>query len=155
MHENEYTLDEYNAILTSYRGNANVLFNFDAICADAVNTVFDYWFCQYEFPNIDKNNRPYKSSGGIMRFSPEVGVEIPDGWEVKKLSNVCDVLLGGTPDTSKSEYWNGTIPWLNSGRNRIFPNIKIREEYNRIRYEELSYLICPQRVCTNFDYPIY
>lgn len=34
--------------------------------------------------------------------------------------NVCDVLLGGTPDISKREYWNGTIPWLNSGKNAYF-----------------------------------
>lgn len=56
--------------------------NSHAICAYAVNTIFDYWFCRYEFPNINKDNKPYKSSDGIMSFSPEVGVEIPDGWEV-------------------------------------------------------------------------
>lgn len=144
MHENEYTFDEYKAILTSYRGNANVLFNFDAICADAVNTVFDYWFCQYEFPNIDKDNRPYKSSGGIMRFSPEVGVEIPDGWEVKKLSNVCDVLLGGTPDTSKSEYWNGTIPWLNSGEIAYFPISKSEKSITELGMKNSATSFAPK-----------
>lgn len=29
-----------------------------------------------------------------------------------KLSDVMDLIGGGTPKTSKSEYWNGTIPWL-------------------------------------------
>ena len=29
-----------------------------------------------------------------------------------KLSEVMDVIGGGTPKTSKPEYWNGDIPWL-------------------------------------------
>lgn len=29
-----------------------------------------------------------------------------------KLSDIMDVLGGGTPKTSCSDYWNGTIPWL-------------------------------------------
>ena len=29
-----------------------------------------------------------------------------------KLSDVMDLIGGGTPKTSKTEYWNGTIPWL-------------------------------------------
>ena len=35
-----------------------------------------------------------------------------EGWEVKKLSEVCDVIGGGTPSTFVSEYWNGTINWF-------------------------------------------
>lgn len=29
-----------------------------------------------------------------------------------KLSDVMDLIGGGTPKTSKADYWNGTIPWL-------------------------------------------
>ena len=29
-----------------------------------------------------------------------------------KLSEVMDLIGGGTPKTSKLEYWNGDIPWL-------------------------------------------
>lgn len=29
-----------------------------------------------------------------------------------KLSDIMDIIGGGTPRTSKSEYWNGGIPWL-------------------------------------------
>lgn len=121
IHENQYSQQEYQALLTSYRGNIRQLFNFDSICVNAINTVFDYWFCQYEFPDRNNGGKPYKSSGGKMVFSSEVGVEIPEGWEVHKLSDLCDILLGGTPDTSKQEYWNGTIPWLSSGEIAHFP----------------------------------
>lgn len=33
-----------------------------------------------------------------------------------KLGDVCKCVLGGTPDRSKPEYWNGDIPWINSGK---------------------------------------
>ena len=35
----------------------------------------------------------------------------PCDWEIKKLSEVCDIYSDGTPSTSKSEYWDGEIPW--------------------------------------------
>ncbi|WP_301338941.1 restriction endonuclease subunit S [Treponema denticola] len=38
------------------------------------------------------------------------------GVEWKKLENVSDIVLGGTPDRTKNEYWqNGNIPWMSSG----------------------------------------
>ena len=34
------------------------------------------------------------------------------GWVEKKLGDVCDVVNGGTPKTSISEYWNGNNLWI-------------------------------------------
>ena len=41
--------------------------------------------------------------------------KIPDNWDVIKIGDFTDVFSGGTPDTSKKEYWDGDIPWMNSG----------------------------------------
>ena len=38
--------------------------------------------------------------------------KIPEGWSVKKLGEMGKFVSGGTPDTEKPEYWNGTIIWL-------------------------------------------
>ncbi|MCY3729497.1 MAG: restriction endonuclease subunit S [Nitrospira sp.] len=38
--------------------------------------------------------------------------DIPDGWERKKISKVCETIGGGTPSTRISEYWDGDIPWV-------------------------------------------
>lgn len=47
-------------------------------------TLYDYWFVQFDFP--DKNSKPYKTSGGKMVWSEELKKEIPEGWEVCKMS---------------------------------------------------------------------
>ncbi len=36
-------------------------------------------------------------------------------WPKKKISELAEVQTGGTPSTRKNEYWNGHIPWINSG----------------------------------------
>ncbi len=42
--------------------------------------------------------------------------ELPKGWEVKKLGDLCNLMTGGTPSRSKPEYFiNGNIKWLVSG----------------------------------------
>lgn len=38
--------------------------------------------------------------------------EIPEGWEVCSFSDVVEIIGGGTPKTSVSEYWGGDIPWF-------------------------------------------
>lgn len=50
-------------------------------------TIYDYWFLQFEFP--DENGKPYKSSGGKMVWNEGLKREIPEGWEVSYLKDLC------------------------------------------------------------------
>ncbi|MBI1838667.1 MAG: restriction endonuclease subunit S [Flavobacteriia bacterium] len=52
--------------------------------------IYDYWFVQFDFPN--EEGKPYKSSGGKMVWNEELKREIPEGWEVEKLSNCCEII---------------------------------------------------------------
>ena len=36
-------------------------------------------------------------------------------WEVKCIGEFTDCTAGGTPSTKVTEYWDGSIPWMNSG----------------------------------------
>ena len=54
--------------------------------------LYDYWFVQFDFP--DKNGRPYKTSGGPMTYNPTLKREIPVGWDVKCIEDVCRILTG-------------------------------------------------------------
>lgn len=37
---------------------------------------------------------------------------VPKGWNVTPLSEMINIIGGGTPKTSISDYWNGNIPWF-------------------------------------------
>lgn len=39
----------------------------------------------------------------------------PKNWEILKIREFAKVIAGGTPDTKNTDYWNGDIPWMNSG----------------------------------------
>jgi type I restriction enzyme S subunit len=68
--------------------------------------IYDYWFVQFDFLNED--GKPYKSSGGKMVYNEELKREIPEGWEVKMLIELCAKIgdgIHGTPNyVEESEY---------------------------------------------------
>ena len=37
---------------------------------------------------------------------------MPNNWKTYKLSDIGEIIGGGTPSTSKQEYYNGDIPWI-------------------------------------------
>ncbi len=85
--------------------------------------IYDYWFVQFDFP--DANGKPYRASGGRMVYNEVLKREVPEGWEVRKLGDVIETALGGTPSTKRRRYWdNGTVHWLNSGEVANFPVIE-------------------------------
>lgn len=50
-------------------------------------------------------------------------------WKEYKLSDLCDLIGGGTPKTTNPEYWDGDIPWLsvndfNNGKKYCFDTAK-------------------------------
>mgnify|MGYP000940635319 CR=1 FL=1 len=61
---------------------------------DMAKTIFDYWFVQFDFPNVE--GKPYKSSGGAMVWNEQLKIEIPKDWEVKSLDNFVKVIRGVT-----------------------------------------------------------
>lgn len=46
-----------------------------------------------------------------LRFKSDDVIDFPE-WEEKKLGEICEITGGGTPDTTKAEYWNGNIQWF-------------------------------------------
>lgn len=76
--------------------------------------LYDYWFVQFDFP--DANGKPYKSSGGKMVWNEKLKRDIPEGWAGKFIKDIANTYSGGTPQSSKREFYeNGNIPWINSG----------------------------------------
>ncbi|HFI0583661.1 TPA: restriction endonuclease subunit S, partial [Streptococcus suis] len=71
-------------------------------------TLYDYWFVQFDFP--DENGKPYKSSGGKMVYNDQLKREIPEGWGVKLLGEICNIVMGQSPSgTSYNEIGEGIV----------------------------------------------
>lgn len=84
------TIVEQRKIGALYRNIYRKLKNNNSICSDLesmAKTIYDYWFLQFEFPN--EEGKPYKSSGGKMVWNEELKREIPEGWEIHNISNLC------------------------------------------------------------------
>lgn len=43
------------------------------------------------------------------------GWQLPEGWEWRKIGDICNTTSGGTPSRKRSDYFEGTIPWVKSG----------------------------------------
>lgn len=85
-------------------------------------TLYNYWFVQFEFPN--EEGKPYKSSGGKMVWNEELKREIPEGWEVKSLSEIADFTNGLAMQKYRSSDGFASLPV-----------IKIKEMKNGITSE--------------------
>lgn len=72
--------------------------------------LYDHWFVQFDFPNAD--GKPYKSSGEKMEYNEILKREIPQGWEVKRLGDVCEIFNGATPLTAGNDNYGGDIIWI-------------------------------------------
>jgi len=63
--------------------------------------------------------------GLLQNLFPQEGEKVPKlrftefkdsgEWEEKKIGTFAKVTAGGTPNSTNEKYWNGNIPWMNSG----------------------------------------
>ncbi len=97
-------------------------------------TLYDYWFVQFDFP--DKNGKPYKTNGGKMVWNEELKREIPEGWEVKPLSEITAVSNESVNpmDFPDKEFKYYSIPGFDeSGTFNIEKGIEIRSNKYSIK----------------------
>ena len=48
--------------------------------------------------------------------------KIPEGWSVKKISDLGATVSGGTPDTNNPEYWDGDVLWVTPSEVSVLQN---------------------------------
>ena len=71
-------------------------------------TLYDYWFVQFDFP--DKNDKPYKTSGGKMVYNKTLKREIPEGWSDINVGDVLDKIPVRKKIPNKEILEEGLIP---------------------------------------------
>jgi type I restriction enzyme S subunit len=75
----------------------------------------------------------------------ELGL-IPLGWEIEKIGNVLDTVLGGTPARKNKDYWeNGNVPWINSGKVNEFRVINPTEFITNEALKKSATKLLPNR----------
>nr|WP_315092449.1 restriction endonuclease subunit S [uncultured Prevotella sp.] len=118
--------------------------------------LYKEWFIRFRFPEHE---------------NVEMVNGLPKGWEVKRISNVCETIGGGTPSTTNSAYWGGDIKWVTPSDITSKKSLALLKIAGRITEEGLKkssakllppytilmtsrasigfFGICPDNVCTN------
>ena len=73
-----------------------------AILEEMAQAIYREWFVNFRFPGHEN----------VKLVDSPLG-QIPEGWEVKPVSEVFETLGGGTPSKKVDEYWDGgDIAWF-------------------------------------------
>jgi type I restriction enzyme S subunit len=81
-------------------------------------TIFQSWFVDFNPVRAKAEGRQPEGMDAATaalfpsEFEEIEGREIPKGWGIGSLSDIIDLIGGGTPQTTVEEYWNGDIPWF-------------------------------------------
>lgn len=71
------------------------------ILEEMARSIYREWFVKFRFPGHEQ----------AQMVDSELGL-IPEGWEVKPIGEIINTVGGGTPSTTKPEYWDdGDIIW--------------------------------------------
>ncbi|MEQ8684223.1 MAG: restriction endonuclease subunit S [Imperialibacter sp.] len=71
--------------------------------------IYKEWFVRLRFPGYKETRFIDPQGKEVPHGTPGA---LPEGWETVPLTKMVRVLSGGTPKTSKPEYWNGQIPFF-------------------------------------------
>ena len=83
-------LSRYDLLIKNYQKQIKLL-------EEAAQRLYKEWFVDLHFPGHENT----KIVDGV-----------PEGWEKKKVKEVCDTTSGGTPSRSKTEFYTGDILWV-------------------------------------------
>lgn len=84
-------LSRYDSLIENYQKQIKLL-------EEAAQRLYKEWFVELRFPGHENT----KMVDGL-----------PEGWERKKISEICDTIGGGTPSTKIASYYEGgTINWV-------------------------------------------
>ncbi|MBK8848636.1 MAG: restriction endonuclease subunit S [Saprospiraceae bacterium] len=61
---------------------------------------------------IDSLEKLIDKKRNIKQGAMQKLLQPKEGWQSKKLSEIGEIITGGTPPTITQEYWNGSIPWI-------------------------------------------
>lgn len=118
IEEQRKAVEQYQSVTNKIKVNEQICERLEA----TAQALYKHWFVDFEFPVSHCEDREasdeaipalvaeerglytvatkqgYKSSGGKMVWNEELGKEIPEGWEVKNLSDISKIIMGQSPE---------------------------------------------------------
>ena len=71
--------------------------------------------------------------------------EAPEGWEWSKIGTKVETKLGGTPSRKQPTFWDGNVPWINSGKANEFRVISPSEYITTEGFARSATKLLPKR----------
>ena len=106
-------------------------------------TIFKRWFVDFEFP--DEKGKPYKSSGGKMKYSKELEKNIPEEWEIGKIGDLVKKKTISYRCDSKDLNKNGNTPILDQGESGVYGYTNREPDF--LASEEKPILVFTNHTC--------
>jgi type I restriction enzyme S subunit len=106
------------ALLGTLDDRITLLRETNATLEAIAQAIFKSWFVDFDPVRAKMEGRaPEGMDEATAALFPDGFEEsalglVPRGWHSCSFTNTVDVIGGGTPKTSISEYWNGDIPWF-------------------------------------------
>lgn len=103
---------EYNTVVNRIKLNEQL----NQKLEETAQALYKHWFVEFEFPN--EEGKPYKSSGGAMVYNEDLDKEIPEGWELGNIEDLCEIMDGDRGRNYPSQQHfseNGYCLFLNAG----------------------------------------
>lgn len=117
---------------------------------DIAHSIFKSWFIDFDPVKAKMaGEMPVGMDAATSELFPdsmeesELGL-IPKGWEVRKIESLCQTLLGGTPSRTKDDFWDGEIPWINSGKVNEFRITTASEYITELGLEKSATKLLPK-----------
>jgi type I restriction enzyme S subunit len=116
---------------------------------DTTKAIYKQWFVDFDFPiskeyaeSIAKpelEGKPYKTSGGELAYSDVLEKEVPKGWDLVTLSEVCS--LGSSKRVFQNEYVQSGVPFYRGKEVTLKQNGELIDDplfISEDRFEELA-----------------
>lgn len=96
---------------------------------EAAQRLYKEWFVELKFPGYEAA----KMVDGV-----------PNGWSKQTIGDAFNTVLGGTPSRANASYWNGDIPWINSGEVNSLRIMKASEFITELGLKKSSTKLMPK-----------
>lgn len=122
----------------------------NATLEEMARALFKSWFVDFDPVRAKSERRnpglpkPLADLFPASFVDSELG-EIPKGWKAGTLGDYTQTYLGGTPSRVEPEFWNGDIPWINSGKANEFRIIEPSEYISKKGLDSSATKLLPLR----------